>query len=183
MIKNKGRSPVKSGARPFWKQQNILYLIIVFIVSALFLYANQLILSINPENGLTKQYFEIDSGARWNIRFQHSVQLTPVEEFFVVHGENDMVLTTTRYQSLGVGLPYSPDEGSFTTTSDGKFLLQMNRKYETVKLRTSIEASQKIIYQDLLYDLCDLYGQGVLVEIKAEKRYRYWLKQIGAERG
>lgn len=102
-------------------------------------------------------------------------QLTTVEEFFRVDGADDMVMTHTRYQSLGVGLPYSPAEGILTNTPDGKFILKMDRPYKTVKLRTAVQAKPRIIHKNKVYDLCDLYGQGTLVEIKAEKRYQYWL--------
>ena len=111
----------------------------------------------------------------WNIEFTHSVQLTTVEEFFRVDGADDLVMTHTRYQSLGVGLPYSPAEGILTNTPDGKFILKMDRPYKTVKLRTAVQAKPRIIHKNKVYDLCDLYGQGTLVEIKAEKRYQYWL--------
>ena len=97
------------------------------------------------------------------------------EEFFRVDGADDLVMTHTRYQSLGVGLPYSPAEGILTNTPDGKFILKMDRPYKTVKLRTAVQAKPRIIHKNKVYDLCDLYGQGTLVEIKAEKRYQYWL--------
>ena len=97
------------------------------------------------------------------------------EEFFRVDGADDMVMTHTRYQSLGVGLPYSPAEGILTNTPDGKFTLKMDRPYKTVKLRTAVQAKPRIIHKNKVYDFCDLYGQGTLVEIKAEKRYQYWL--------
>ena len=38
-----------------------------------------------------------------------------------------------------------------------------------------MQAMPKIIHRDEIYDLCALYGQGTLVEVKAVKRYQYWL--------
>lgn len=58
-----------------------------------------------------------------------------------------MVMTHTRYQSLGVGLPYSPAEGILTNTPDGKFILKMDRPYKTVKLRTAVQAKPRIIHK------------------------------------
>lgn len=51
----------------------------------------------------------------------------------------------------------------------------MDRPYKTVKLRTAVQAKHRIIHKNKVYDLCCLYEQGTLVEIKAEKRYQYWL--------
>ena len=51
----------------------------------------------------------------------------------------------------------------------------MNRPYTSLKFRTAIQAMPKIIHKDTTYDLCLLYGQGTLVEVKVIKRYQYWL--------
>ncbi len=175
MINLKDRSPGTSGDRSFFKKIILISIIISVFGGILFWYANQLIVSINPENGLPKQYFTVSTGEEWNIEFTHSVELTTVEEFFRVNGADDMVMTHTRYQSLGVGLPYSPSEGTLTNTPDGKFILKMNRPYKTIKIRTAVQAKPCILHKTKVYNLCELYGQGTLVEIKAEKHYQYWL--------
>lgn len=176
MLNLRDRLPGTSGNRSFSKKLVLILLVTGLVgLGILFWYANQLVVSINPEDGLPKQCFTAERGEEWKIEFTHSVQLTTVEEFFRVNGADDMVMTHTRYQSLGVGLPYSPVEGRLTTTPDGKFILQMDRPYKTVKLRTAVQAMPRIIHKNKVYDLCDLYGQGTLVEIKAEKRYQYWL--------
>lgn len=175
MTNLKDRLPGTSGNRSFLKKTIVILVTVLVGLGILFWYANQLVVSINPEAGLPKQCFTAEIGEKWHIAFTHSVQLTTVEEFFRVDGADDMVMTHTRYQSLGVGLPYSPAEGTFTNTPDGKFILKMDRPYKNVKLRTAIQAKPVIIHKNKTYDLCKLYGQGTLVEIKAEKRYRYWL--------
>ena len=175
MMNLRDRLPGTSGTRSFSKKMILISVTVLVGLGILFWYANQLVVSINPEDGLPKQCFTAKRGEEWNIAFTHSVQLTTVEEFFRVDGADDMVMTHTRYQSLGVGLPYSPAEGILTNTPDGKFILKMDRPYKTVKLRTAVQAKPRIIHKNKVYDLCDLYGQGTLVEIKAEKRYQYWL--------
>lgn len=174
MLNLRGRSPGTSGGRSFSKK--IIFTLVTVLVGLgiLFWYANQLVVSINPEAGLPKQCFTAQIGEVWNIAFTHSVQLTTVEEFFRVDGIDKLMMTHTRYQSLGVGLPYSPAEGTLIHTSDGKFILKMDRPYKTVTLRTAVQAKPRIVHQGKVYDLCDLYGQGTLVEIRAEKRYQYW---------
>ena len=61
---------------------------------------------------------------------------------------------------------------------DGKFDLEMNRPYKYLKFRTAVQAMPKIIHKDVTYDLCPLYGQGTLVEVKVMKRYQYWLMSL-----
>ena len=169
------RSPNTTGDRSFFKK-NITNLILLLLLGLgiLFWYANQLIVSINPESGMPKQCFSVQAGDTWNIEFTHSVQLTKVEEYFRVNDVNDMLLTHTIYQSLGVGLPYSQTDGKLTRTIDGKFNLEILRPYKVVKLRTAVQAKPSIRHNNFVYDLCDLYGQGTLVEVKVEKRYQYW---------
>ena len=70
------------------------------------------------------------------------LQSYKADPFLRVDGADDLVMTHTRYQSLGVGLPYSPAEGILTNTPDGKFILKMDRPYKTVKLRTAVQASK-----------------------------------------
>ena len=43
---------------------------------------------------------------RFVLSFIHSVQKTPVHEYFVISGDNKLVLDKTTYHSLGVGLPF-----------------------------------------------------------------------------
>ena len=125
------------------------------------------------------RYFAVEKGGEWSYHYKHSVQQTPVDEYFRVNGVDDMTMTHTTYESLGVGLPYDPSEGTFTSLKkDGKFDLEMNRPYKYLKFRTAVQAMPKIIHKDVTYDLCPLYGQGTLVEVKVMKRYQYWLMSL-----
>lgn len=138
-------------------------------------YATRLVISINPEGDRQPVAFGTSVDDEWNIRFTHSVEKTPVEEFFTVNGAGDLVMTHTRFESFGWGFPYSPVDGKITPTGDGRFDLVMNRPYKTVKMRPAVQAKPCIIHNGTVYDLCDLFGQGTMVEVKAEYRYQYWL--------
>lgn len=173
-LNKKGRSSDSSGGRSFYKKILVGALVILTCLGILFWYANQLVVSLNPEGGLPKQYFIIRPGEYWNIEFKHSYELTIVEEFFQVHGVDDMTMVYTKYKSLGCGLPFSKTEGNLVVEPDGKFKLVMNRPYKTVKIRPAVQARQKVIHNGKVYDLCDLYGHGTLIEIKVEKLYQYW---------
>ena len=65
-------------------------------------------------------------------------------------------------------------------SKEGRFDLEMNRPFSSVKLRTAVQAQHKLVHHEQVYDLCRLYGQGTLVEVKVEPRYRLWLDELGA---
>ena len=54
----------------------------------------------------------------------------------------------------------------------------MNRPYKSLMFRTAVQAMPKIIHKDKTYDLCALYGQGTLVEVRVIKRYQYWALHV-----
>ena len=77
------RLPGTSGNRSFSKKMILISVTVLVGLGILFWYANQLVVSINPEDGLPKQCFTCKKRRKkWNIAFTHSVQLTTVEEFF-----------------------------------------------------------------------------------------------------
>ena len=173
--KSTDRTPASTGARSFFKHPSFVLLLLI-VLAAVGWYGNQLLVVLLPEGNLPVQYFAVDKGGEWRYHYKHSVQQTPVDEYFRVNGVDDMTMTHTIYESLGVGLPYDPSEGKFTSLKkDGKFDLEMNRPYKALKFRTAVQARPKIIHKDITYDLCLLYGQGTLVEIKVMKRYQHWM--------
>lgn len=174
-FKQKVRDSVSSGPRTFLKFKIVLMLF--FVTSGLlFWYANQLILAVIPDNGQERHFFAVKTGDKWYIEFIHSVQKTPVQEHFVVRGQNDLLLEKTIYQSMGVGLPFMASEGKLKTTGDGHFVLEMHREYQTLKLRTGLEACPKIYFGENALPIYNLYEPGTLLEIKVLKRYETWFQ-------
>ena len=170
----KDRNPGSSGFRSFLKLKRILLILMIILCGALFWYGNQLVLSINPEGKQKQLSFATDVGDVWYIEFIHSVQKTPVQEFFLVRGIDDLLLNQTIYQSLGVGLPFLASEGKLRTTNDGHFVLEMHREFKTIKIRTGVEARPRIYFRGSVFPIYKLYDPGTLVEIKVEKRYKTW---------
>ena len=171
----KVRDSASSGSRTFLRFKIIILLLMVSC-GLLFWYANHLILAIIPDNGQKQHYFMVSTGDTWYIEFIHSVQKTPVQEYFLVRGENDLLLEKTIYQSMGVGLPFMASEGKLKTTGDGHFVLEMHREYQTLKLRTGLEACPKIYFGGNVLPIYNLYEPGTLVEIKVIKRYEAWFQ-------
>ena len=178
MFVQSGRTSNFFGVRPFFQRVFIAALVLLAII--LVWYARGLVLVLEPEGGLERQIMATSAGDEWYLKYKHSVQLTPVWEYFRVNGANDLTMTHTIYSSLGVGLPYAPSEGKLKVSKEGRFDLEMNRPFRSVKLRTAVQAQHKMVHHGHVYDLCQLYGQGTLVEVKAVYRYQLWLEKLGA---
>ncbi|MBR2071015.1 MAG: DUF1850 domain-containing protein [Phascolarctobacterium sp.] len=171
------RKPTQVGFRSFFKVKLYLSIFILVAVATFIWYATAIVVSLNPEGEREPIAFDSKVGDVWNIRFTHSVEKTPWEEFFTVNGVNDVTMTHTRFESLGWGYPYSPSDGKFSQTGDGKFQLVMNRPYKQVDLRIAEQAMPCIVHYNDVYDLCALFGHGSLVQVKAEYRYQYWQRK------
>ena len=173
------RKLAQAGSRSFLKVKLSIYLLIIFAVASFLWYATAIVVSLNPEGEREPIAFTSKVGDVWNIRFTHSVEKTPWEEFFTVNGVNNLTMTHTRFESLGWGYPYSPNDGLFRRTDDNRFELVMNRPYKQVDLRVAEQAMPCIVHYNTVYDLCALFGHGSLVQVKAEYRWQYWLRKYG----
>ena len=173
------RKLAQAGSRSFLKVKLSIYLLIIFAVASFLWYATAIVVSLNPEGEREPIAFDSKVGDVWNIRFTHSVEKTPWEEFFTVNGVNDLTMTHTRFESLGWGYPYSPSDGLFRRTDDNRFELVMNRPYKQVDLRVAEQAMPCIVHYNTVYYLCALFGHGSLVQVKAEYRWQYWLRKYG----
>ncbi|MBQ7882967.1 MAG: DUF1850 domain-containing protein [Phascolarctobacterium sp.] len=175
----KDRKPTQVGSRSFFQINLYLSFLILFAVATLFWYATAIVVSLNPEGEREPIAFDSKVGDVWNIRFTHSVEKTPWEEFFTVNGVNDLTMTHTRFESLGWGYPYSPSDGKFRQTGDNRFELVMNRPYKQVDLRVAEQAMPCIVHYNDVYDLCALFDHGTLVQVKAEYRWQFWQRKYG----
>jgi hypothetical protein len=70
----------------------------------------------------------------FELGYTHSVLLTPVDEFFTINENNDLILQKTIYESFGVGLPYEQMEDADFEIVDGKFILYLNRQFNTLNM-------------------------------------------------
>jgi len=167
------RSPAESGPRSLFRA--ILLIVFLAIIGVCW-YGNQLVLSVVPEDNLQPYRFPIHVGDEWYYIYIHSVQRTPCEEYFTIKGVDDMVMTHTIYQSYGVGLPCYPDDGKFTLTKDGHFILEMNRPFKNVVLRTHEIPQQRLVINGQDLPIYKIYPSGTLVTVTVKKRYQVWLQ-------
>lgn len=82
------------------------------------------------------------------IRYQHSVALTPVIDYFLPL-EGDILLTRTEYKDFGAGLPYMPEEGQSMRQENGLITISdINRKMPEFTLRVGRVANHELILFD-----------------------------------
>ena len=108
------------------------------------------------------------------IRFIHSVQKTPVEEFLTAHADGHFHLSGTRYQSHGVGLPFLPEEGTFRQEGE-YFILDMDRDYSEMSLRTGVGTELTITVGDQIIPAYEMYPVGTRIDLVVAPLYTYFL--------
>jgi hypothetical protein len=109
----------------------------------------------------------------FSLRFVHSVERTPVLEKYRVDRQNNLVLYATEYESFGVGLPFLASEGKFTAI-DGRFILEMNRVFPTVSLRTWPEGQLTLTARSQQHRLYQMLPSGSMVRLSAGT----WLSRL-----
>ncbi|SHH04999.1 hypothetical protein SAMN02745221_01560 [Thermosyntropha lipolytica DSM 11003] len=162
-------------------------LFISFIVIAIILFYPVPTLVLTAERGDEVLLFPLLKEKSFTYEYLHSVQKTPVQEHFVPAPGNVILLTSTTYQSLGVGLPFMEEEGEFIE-ENGVFRIEnLNRKYEKITWGFMPIARQALIYKDKKYRFENYCHPGELLTLKIEKKslaailYRNW--QAGKEAG
>ncbi len=117
-----------------------------------------------------------DAGTEFSTRFIHSVQKTPVEEFFTVNETLDgFILRRTRYQSFGVGLPFLTTDGSFRREGDVFIMDNMNRPMREIDLRPGVSTELTLFLPHETVPLYDHVPLGSLVRVAIMPRWRIWL--------
>ena len=139
------------------------------------------VLTLTERTGSDELLIPLLQGKSFTYEFIHSVQKTPVQEHFVAAPENQILLTSTTYQSYGAGLPFLPSEGKLTING-GKFSLEgLNRHYKTINIGYMPLAHQSLLYGGQRYDLGEYFLPGTLIkiEIKHYTPVRLLWKQAG----
>ncbi|OJV64428.1 MAG: hypothetical protein BGO41_12475 [Clostridiales bacterium 38-18] len=110
---------------------------IILLVMLVFtgLHERTVIIIEDIKTGEQRDFFPKDD--QFILGYTHSVLLTPVEEYFEVDKNNNLILQKTIYESFGVGLPYEQDTDADFEIVDGKFILYLNRTFEQVNMIAS----------------------------------------------
>ena len=110
---------------------------------------------------------EVAAGFPLSIRFIHSVQKTPVEEYLAVdEARQGFLLTATKYQSFGVGLPFDAAEGEFHQEGDYFWLRGQERRYPKLALRVGVGTELTLSLAGKKFPLYEKYQPGTLVTVE-----------------
>lgn len=119
-------------------------------------------------------------GDRFAFRYVHSVQKTPVWEYYTLNSAGDVVLTGTRVKSLGYGMP-KPEQGDSYDFEDDYFVIDnLNQPIRELLIRNTFVRPMQIFCADKVFMLSAVAKQGELIRISGKKatRFEYFLQQI-----
>jgi len=101
-------------------------------------------------------------------KINHSVQLTPVLEFFEIDKNYNMLLTKTIIKDLGWGMPSTP-EGDFSYQNNEMVIENINKKISTFIFRVSYISKPELILRGRAYDLRFLVSDSNALKITNKK--------------
>ena len=122
---------------------------------------------------------EVEAGTPVTLAYRHSVQKTMIYEYLAVNDSEDgLVLQSTKYQSLGVGLPFSKEEGEFRREGEWFILDKINRKYPDLSIRNGVTNDERVIVGGHEYVLSELMPVGKELHIYVAPLWKgYWMKK------
>jgi len=101
------------GGIQFTRHKKIIILLPLFIVSAvvIFLPLFKGVTITDYKTGRLLYYHAADTGDMFSVNYIHSVNKSPVEDFFFIGDQDELVLEKTVFKSFGAGVPASPEDG------------------------------------------------------------------------
>lgn len=121
----------------------------------------------------------VHPGATFKTVYTHSLELTPVWEYFEISADDMIILAETVYESSGAGLPIADGE-QVVTLKDGRFhLTGLYRRLPMIVMRITPQAHNTIwLNEAQLVDLSALVGHSV---VRIEVKRRPYIVVIGME--
>lgn len=168
---NKGGGTAKA-VPPFNFPRAVI--IIFAVVLLLGFWLNSPVLVVREKQQSKFFSYACREGDCFQLSLTHSVEKSPWVDTFLIRDTGDLLLTTSKFESLGWGYPYSEADGKFSIDKDGKFIMTLKRKFAKINTCVAIQAMPKIIYNNIQLDLCKEFGDGALVEITVMPRYQLY---------
>lgn len=147
-----------------------LFFIIIFILIIIILNVPNIhVLEIeNINKGEILFQEKVFPGYIFATKINHSVQLTPVLEFFKIDKNYNMLLTKTIIKDLGWGMPSTP-EGDFSYQNGEMVIENINKKISGFIFRVSYITKPELILRGRTYDLRFLVDDSNALEIRKNK--------------
>lgn len=102
----------------------------------------------HEHSGNVLAYLPAKEGTAFEIKYIHSIHLSPVVESYHVEGTT-IVQDQLTYEEYGVGMPSGAESGEQFAVVDGAYVIRsMNRVFEEIDMRVArVTASQEILTQ------------------------------------
>ena len=139
----------------------LFFIFIFYLIQSVFVieFDGQILFSKSAQNG-----------QKFSTRFIHSVQKTPVEEFFLID-DDEFILKSTRYQSFGVGLPFLESDGEFRREGNFFVMDNLNRRIKILDLRTGLGTELTLTIDENILPLYEIVPIGSLIRIEIISRH------------
>ncbi|NLJ46791.1 MAG: DUF1850 domain-containing protein [Treponema sp.] len=133
------------------------------------------VLEIRNERGRIVARLECEDG-QFVHRYVHSVHLSDVDEDYTIEKDGSLRLTATRFDTLGVGIPYDA-EGGFSQEGN-RFVLRMDRTYRSLPVRVSPLPGHAILTGDREYPLSRWFAPGDLAILEVRRIPRIGIRSF-----
>jgi hypothetical protein len=132
-------------------------------------------LVLRDEVGNVKARIECPEG-RFVHRYVHSIHRSDVDEEYEIEQDGTLHLTATRFDTLGVGIPY--DAGKGFSQEGGRFVLRLDRSFRSLPIRVSPLAGHLVIVGDKKYPFTEWFAPEDLVVVEAKLLRRRYLSAV-----
>ncbi|WP_199616982.1 DUF1850 domain-containing protein [Paenibacillus alkalitolerans] len=123
----------------------------------------------------------VDQGSRFSLVYIHSIHRTPVEEFFVINENRQIVLDSMVFESYGVGMPTSLEGSETFRMADGKMRIEnIHRTLDSFDLRIGqVVADHKLRVRDQVIPLSQLSKPGSAIRFEISRLHVWMLLKGG----
>ena len=115
-------------------------------------------------------FLPLKSGEEFSIRYNHSVNRSPVIDTIERTGDT-LTVRRSLFQTYGAGIPVLSDEvgNTYTETEEGFLLSGIDSEHESINLITGTYADHYLIYGEEEFQLKKTFGEKTLVTFTADK--------------
>lgn len=157
----------------------VFFTIISIILAALFI-PFRLNLVIEMKDNRLLHSWDIKPQEKFVITYLHSVNKSPVEEYFLIENNHKLLLTKTAFRSFGVGIPCELEPGEeMYHYPDHIEIVKINRELPQILLAVGTVANHQITVHGKVFKLTDFARPQQTVRIYARRVSAYQLIRRG----
>ncbi|GBF12165.1 DUF1850 domain-containing protein [Tepidibacillus infernus] len=154
----------------------ILLIIILILINIPFF---PMLVLTDGQTDQVLERFSLQNNNKFSILYIHSIHRTPVQEFYHVDKQLNIVLDKVIFESYGVGIPSEIENGEKFKIENGKFILDsIHRVFPYFDQRVGqVIANHKLLIQNKELPLSKLTVPGHWIRFEATKsNLVQWIK-------